>query len=93
MNELLTNSMKHAFPGRKSGRVSITAEKNGDRIRLVFHDDGIGLPEGFDIQAAEGFGLMLVRMMSDQLGGNLTVKTDSGTQAVLDFRPPRLASG
>jgi len=85
VNELLTNSMKHAFKEKASGRVSLAAEKEGDHIRLVLHDDGLGLPEGFDSQAAGGFGLMLVRMMSDQLGGELTIQNDSGTRVTLDF--------
>ena len=88
VNELLTNSMKHAFAGRPAARVSIAVEKMGDRVRLVVHDDGQGLPEGFDIQAAEGFGLMLIRMMSDQLEGDLTVRNDLGTHVTLEFPLP-----
>jgi PAS domain S-box-containing protein len=92
INELLTNIMKYAFVGRTSGTISMELTKNQDAsdpdhgtVQLAIRDNGIGLPEGFNPQTAKGFGLMLVRMLSEQLGGTFTTESRDGTRSVLTF--------
>ena len=84
-NELLTNVMKYAFAGRARGLITLSLERSGDRVTLTVQDDGVGLPPGFDADSTEGFGLSLVRMLSDQLGGNFCISTHNGTRSVLEF--------
>ena len=84
-NELLTNVMKYAFDGRTDGRITLLLERSGDRVRLVVRDNGRGLPPGFDPESSTGFGLTLVRMLSEQLGGTFCMTDQNGTESVLEF--------
>jgi len=85
INELLTNKMKYAFAGRDSGRIRISLTQDGHRVRLVLQDDGVGLPDGFELEKSKGFGLMLVKMLSQQLGGSFSIETHEGTRSILEF--------
>jgi two-component sensor histidine kinase len=86
INELLTNVLKHAFVGRAEGvvEISIAAPESG-KIRLTVSDDGVGLPDEFDINATKPFGLRLVRILvEDQLHGTLSIIRGAGSGA--DFK-------
>jgi PAS domain S-box-containing protein len=74
--ELVSNSVKHAFPGQAGGRIrlSLGVEEGGVLLRL--EDDGVGLPEGFDFQNGSGLGSLLVSKLAVQLGG--AVETGPG---------------
>jgi len=85
LNELLTNALKHAFTGRKTGMVRVASARKNGRIILSIHDDGNGLPAGFDADTEKGFGLTLVRMLCRQMGGSFTVKAGAGTTCTLEF--------
>jgi PAS domain S-box-containing protein len=85
INELLTNKMKYAFSGRKRGAIRIDLALADNRAKLTIEDDGNTLPPGFDVKEAKGFGLMLVKMLSQQLGGNFTMEKDAGTRCKLEF--------
>lgn len=73
IHELTTNAIHHAFPGGRSGRVAITAQREGPLLRILIEDDGVGMPgdrpAGED-QAA-GFGRSLVEMVVRQLRGQI----------------------
>ena len=87
INELLSNTLKHAFNERDEGKieVSLTASESG-RINLTVSDDGVGLPPGFDINATRTLGLRLVKILAeDQLQGNLEVMSDGGTTFRIEF--------
>ena len=86
INELLTNAMKYAFKGKESGRLWISIEKDNGHARLIVKDNGTGLPAGFDASESQGFGLMLVTMTSEQLGGSFTLKNDNGTKGIVEFK-------
>jgi PAS domain S-box-containing protein len=85
VNELLTNAMKYAFRGREKGQVSVSLTHKSGKLRLIVADDGVGLPEKFDIKKSGGLGCLLVKMQVDQLGGKLWRKTGPGTTWVVDF--------
>lgn len=78
-NELVTNSMKHAFAGRTSGHIEISAEVDDVRLVLTYRDDGVGLPEAVEIDSATTFGLQLVHLLVDQLNGTVTTRSVTGT--------------
>ncbi len=89
INELLANVLKHAFVGRVKGAVeiSIVVPENG-KISLTVSDDGVGLPDGFDINATKSFGLRLVRILAeDQLHGTLSISHGAcaGTAFKIEF--------
>jgi PAS domain S-box-containing protein len=79
LNELITNALKHAFPNGRAGtiRVELTKVENR-RLRLCVTDDGIGLPNEFDMREAKSLGLRLVRTLAGQLEGTLTVGENAG---------------
>ena len=86
LSELIANSLKHAFEGRSRGRIQIELSKLGaDALCLVVRDDGIGLPPGVDVSRPETLGLQLVRMLCDQLGAKLEVKSEGGTEFRVTF--------
>ncbi|MCK5108091.1 MAG: PAS domain S-box protein [Methanosarcinales archaeon] len=89
INELLANVLKHAFVSRAEGAVeiSIVVPENG-KISLTVSDDGVGLPDGFDINATKSFGLRLVRILAeDQLHGSLSIihGAGAGTAFKIEF--------
>ena len=87
VNELLSNTLKHAFVGRKEGtiNVSLTASEEG-RINLTVRDDGVGLPAGFDISKTGTLGLRLIKILTeDQLHGTLKVISKEGTTFDIKF--------
>jgi two-component sensor histidine kinase/HAMP domain-containing protein len=81
VNELVSNSLKHAFPDGRTGRlvVRVSAVDDG-RFGLVFSDDGVGLPAGFDMVRAESLGLQIVSLLVEQLDGTLEVDGRQGTR-------------
>ncbi len=85
INELLTNILKYAFSGRDSGSIRFSLVRANGRVTLTLHDDGVGLPAGFDLDQSKGFGLMLVKMLSQQLDGVFSIAAQSGTRCQLEF--------
>jgi PAS domain S-box-containing protein len=87
LNEILSNTYKHAFPDRKSGTVKFRAVEEGGRIRFTVSDDGIGLPPEFDITRANTLGLKLVRtLVEKQLRGTLSMtRGKTGTEVIVEL--------
>ena len=86
-NELLTNAFKHAFVNRKEGMIEVSLGASGNgKIGLTVSDDGVGLPEGFDINTSKTLGLHVVKILAeDQLDGNLKVFSDKGATFKVEF--------
>ncbi len=86
MNELVSNTLKHAFPNGQSGQISLELRTGPDhQVDLTVTDNGIGLPPGLDFRKAESLGLQLVNTLVDQLGGTLELRSEQGTQVKLTF--------
>ena len=85
VNELITNALKYAFPGGRKGTIRVSAAKAGRTATLAVEDDGIGLPDGFDINASTGFGLGLVVMLVRQIGGTISTGRGEGARFVIEF--------
>jgi len=86
INELLTNIMKYAFTNNSNRQITIALEKVKKRVTLTVQDNGKGLPEGFNMDSAQGFGLKLVRMLCEQLDGTFTTQNHKGVRSILVFR-------
>lgn len=85
-NELLTNAIKYAFPGKKIGEIIIRLQReNQDQISLEVCDSGVGLPSDFDQEAPKSLGLMLVNSLTAQINGKLTIDTSHGTTFKIVF--------
>lgn len=85
VNELLTNTMKYAFTNRDSGLINIQLKKIDKEITLTISDNGNGLSDDFDINTTNGFGFKLIRMLSEQLGGNFIIDNHNGTRSAVKF--------
>jgi PAS domain S-box-containing protein len=92
INELASNSLKHAFPGESSGQLSVVLRDLGSgTYSLVVRDDGIGLPEGTLLgkrasSGLETIGLDLVLTLVEHLEGRLEVETEGGTTVKIVFK-------
>ncbi len=90
-NELLSNSIKHAFPNKRGGEISISLRKKGNEIELTFADNGIGFPAGFQIERSSSLGLILVNELArKQLQGSLEILRGKGAGVVVRFDTSRL---
>jgi PAS domain S-box-containing protein len=79
VNELLTNSLKHAFPGGRSGFIKVSLRCALAQCILEVADNGIGLPEGLQFHEAGTLGLKLVSVLAKQLRGVIQVEREGGT--------------
>ncbi|MCG2459276.1 histidine kinase [Flavobacteriaceae bacterium F89] len=85
VNELLTNSLKYAFPNQRTGKISIILRKSNSRtLYLEVADDGIGQPTPFK-SAKTGFGLQLVDLLMQQLSGKMKYNLSVGTCIQFEF--------
>lgn len=89
LNELVSNSLKHAFPEGREGEIRIILHRGGDNlVTFVVCDNGVGLPEDLDFRNTESLGLHLVKMFSDQLEGSIEVDRNNGTTFKITFPEP-----
>jgi two-component sensor histidine kinase len=85
-NELVSNALKYAFPRRRSGVIRVDLEiASEDCYRLIVADDGIGLPDSFDLNQLRSLGLQLTRDLIQQLSGSLTIVHAPGTAFHISF--------
>jgi two-component sensor histidine kinase len=78
VGEIVMNAVKHAHPTGLPVAVSITCSRNQDgSVHLEVADDGIGLPENFDVMTHGGLGFRLIRSLSQKLDAGLQVESDS----------------
>ena len=90
VNELVSNALKHAFPGDRAGRVSVELlSLPGARYQVVVSDDGVGLPPDLDPRRVSSMGLQLVADLTEQLDGTIAIRSDGGTTFTLTFGAAR----
>jgi two-component sensor histidine kinase len=85
VNELITNTIKYAFPNDRKGEIKIKLEEIENVIHLIVEDNGIGLPEDFNIENLESLGLQLVVSLTEQLNGNIEIFKSNGTKFLITF--------
>ena len=86
-NELVTNALKYAFTDNKSGIIQIMVKKiKSNTLKLIVRDDGVGLPKGFNFINNKHLGLTLVRLLSDDLSGELNISGDNCTEVSVIFK-------
>jgi PAS domain S-box-containing protein len=87
IHELLSNALRHAFPGGRPGRIEIVlARTAGGVVELSVEDNGVGLPEGLTPGTASSLGLRLVQILAtDQLGGAVQLERGQGTRIHVRF--------
>jgi two-component sensor histidine kinase/Tfp pilus assembly protein PilF len=90
VNELMSNSLKYAFPDKKSGKITITLSETDSHLYLKVTDDGIGFATDTEIKGT-GFGSQLVTLLTKQLDGKMTLHADGGTEVFFEFYIGRAA--
>jgi PAS domain S-box-containing protein len=85
LNELITNALKHAFPGNRSGAIHVELRASAGRMLLAVTDDGVGMPPGFDSAKSKSLGMQLVATLVRQLDGELSTARDHGTAFRITF--------
>ncbi|MEO8399750.1 MAG: PAS domain S-box protein [Ignavibacteriaceae bacterium] len=86
INELISNSLKHAFPSKRNGNINIFLKNLVDnKFKLVISDDGVGFPDDFDIEKRNTLGLSLVLSLVEQLNGTLELNRKKKTEFNITF--------
>lgn len=86
INELLSNSLKYAFPDKKAGTISISVKKiTNTKIQIIVQDNGIGYSKGLDSENEGSLGMLLVRTLIEQIDGNIELLKHNGTKYLITF--------
>jgi PAS domain S-box-containing protein len=86
LNELVSNCLKHAFPGGRRGEISVTLTKSaGGEVSLSVADNGAGFPQGADFRGMKSMGMMMVSTLAEQLEGTVAMEQAGGTRFTITF--------
>jgi PAS domain S-box-containing protein len=85
VNELVSNSLKHAFLDRRKGQVEVTLRSAGTDVALEVADNGVGFPANLDFRSPSTLGLKLVAIFTEQVGGTMDLTREGGTRFSLRF--------
>ena len=86
INELVTNSLKHAFSDERRGEIVIeTVYHSNNKFTLTIKDNGKGIPEDVDYYNSRTVGFNLINSLVRQLGGNLVINRSEGTEFKITF--------
>ena len=86
INELVSNCLKHAFPGDRKGEISVALHAHEGNIELTIADNGVGIPENLNFGNLNSLGLHLVTILvEDQLNGTIALTRDKGTEFRVRF--------
>ena len=86
ITELISNSLTHAFPSRRKGKVQVRLHPTeNNRFELTISDNGIGFPREVDFHSARSIGLQLVNKLAEQLQATIEIRTSDGTDFKMTF--------
>ena len=87
VNELIANCLKYAFVDDREGEILLELKsKNENGVEIAISDNGIGIPEGFNLQNADSLGLKLIKMLvENQLDGSIDLVSNNGTKFTVKF--------
>ena len=86
LNELVSNSMKYAFPDDEKGEINIKLRSKDDQYTLIVSDNGVGIPPEIDFDKIESLGLQLVKSLTNQIDGTLELDRGQGTTYTIQFQ-------
>jgi two-component sensor histidine kinase len=90
ISEVISNSLKHGFPGRSAGEIRIQLRNpSANAVSVLLSDNGVGLPAGLDWTTSRSLGLRLVRALAEQLHASLNIRSANGTEVQLTFQAKR----
>ncbi|NYB51522.1 MAG: PAS domain S-box protein [Methanobacteriaceae archaeon] len=86
INELATNSIKHAFPHGEKGNILVNLKQDNDSYVLNYEDDGVGLPKNINPENSKKLGLMVVKTLANQLNAKVKIDRNNGTKYTFKFK-------
>jgi len=86
VSEIITNSVKHAFPGIEKPVLEINLTKNGDDFQLIVSDNGVGLPEDFEIESSSSLGSEIIVALVSQINAEINCKNNPGAEYTIQFQ-------
>jgi len=86
LNELVTNSMNHAFPHGATGEITVEFYHENETLILSVADDGVGLPDDLDLEKTGSLGLQLVNSLTNQINGEIEISGAKGTEFKIKFK-------
>jgi len=86
ISELVSNSLKYAFPNGKKGEMFMSLKLKDESYELIIRDNGLGLPEKLDFDNLESLGLRLVKSLTEQIDGELIINRSHGTEFKITFK-------
>nr|WP_319373230.1 histidine kinase dimerization/phosphoacceptor domain -containing protein [uncultured Methanobacterium sp.] len=86
VNEIVANSVNHAFPNGMKGEIIVELKRDGDGFILKMSDDGIGIPKNIDFEKAETLGFQLINSLVNQLDGQIEMQPNKGTNFTVKFK-------
>jgi len=85
VNEIISNSLKHAFPDGTSGIIAISLSCDGNKVKLKLSDDGMGIPKKVLEGETNTLGIQLIETLVEQIHGALRIDTEIGSSFNLEF--------
>jgi two-component sensor histidine kinase len=85
LTEFISNAIKHAFPGGRTGSIRVQGERSEGRITLAVRDDGVGIPEYVEPNRPGSLGLEIVSILSRQLKGTFGLERSGGATFRISF--------
>ena len=86
VNELVSNSMKHAFPNNKQGKIDIKFNLDNGNYSMIVSDNGIGFPQHYNIENSDSLGLKIVNSLTEQIDGEIKIEMSEGTKFIINFK-------
>jgi len=86
ISELISNSLKYAFPNDMNGEIIVSLKSEKDTYQLCICDNGVGLPEDVNFNNLKTLGLLLVNNLTEQIDGKVKIYRDHGTQFKITFK-------
>ena len=85
INEIISNSLKYAFPDNRDGIIFVTLRVDKNKVKIEVGDNGVGIPENVDIKHTQTLGLQLVDTLVEQISGTLKLNRSKGTIFSIEF--------
>ena len=86
ITELVSNSLKYAFPDQNEGELKVSLKVKDDHFELIISDNGVGIPENIDFFNTDSLGLQLVNSLTDQIDGEIEFVRNNGTKFTIIFK-------
>ncbi|MDR8390047.1 PAS domain S-box protein [Aliifodinibius sp. S!AR15-10] len=86
VNEVVTNAYKHAFKDREEGEIKVRLQEKNENVTVEIFDNGVGLPADFSQDSYTSIGITLIKLLKQQLKGEITFSNQNGTRFELTFK-------